>query len=324
MRSVLNVLKKLLIAIAIPMILYMIVYLLAPDKIGLNIIFPLLQQAILPAILAWGVTFELKLGIWDFSVGAVVLFASILGGQLSMMLGLGVVGVIVMCSLCGIIIGLLTGTLFNLLKIPSIIVSTGMMLILESVCAVIFDGQGVNMPASVLVIGKFPLNIILGLIIFGLAYFLYNYVKFGYHIRAVGNGIGIAKLQGINIAKVRLLGFMVTGLFAGFYAFMSLGTTGVAKSVTNMQTMGVVFDAIICVFVALALEKTTNLIIGVYIGSIAMQLIKLGILAIGFPGLFQQVVIAFFLLLCMSISSKGDSIKKVMTKVFKTSKVLNS
>lgn len=259
--------------------------------------------------------FALKLGTWDFSIGAAVLFSSIVGGQLANRLGLGVAGVIVLCSICGLAVGSLTGAAFRILRIPSVIVTVGMMLILESVSAIVFGGQGVIMSGEILQIGRFPLNVVIGLLIFGFAYLLYSRMTLGFRVRAVGNSIGIAKLNGIAVDRVRLNGFMLTGLFAGFYAFMTLGTTGVAKPVTNMQTLGIVFDAIICVFIALALEKYLNLMIGVYVGSVCTQIIKVGILALGLPGLFQQAIVACFLLIVMAFSYKGEEMQRWVRRV---------
>ena len=321
MNSTLRLLKNILTAIAIQAIIFIILLIAVPTRVNASTIIQLLQQAIAPAILAWGVCFDFKVGLWDFSVGAVVLVAGILGGNLALIFQLGIIGVIFMCSLVGVLVGLLTGILFTVLKIPSIIVSIGMMLILESFCGLIFGGQGVMIDSSILVISQFPVNIIACLLAFAIAFFIYNYTKFGFHVRAVGNGISIAKMNGINIARVRALCFAIAGLFAGFYAFMQIGGASIMRAQSNMSTMGTVFDAIICVFIALALEKSVNLIIGVYIGALTAQIIKLGILVIGFPSMYQQVVIALFLLLFMTLSSRGDLIKKKLNKVFKLAKV---
>lgn len=309
--------KRILIAIAIPVLLFLACYAVFPTRINMDLFRVLLLQAIMPAILAWGVCFEIKVGLWDFSVGSVVLVAGIIAGNLSNRFELGVIGIVVLCPIVGLICGLLTGTIFRLLKIPSIIVSVGMMLIFESISGLIFNGQGVLVPTDVYALASFPLNVIVGLLAFLIAYILYNYKRFGYHIRAIGNGIAVARLNGINVDKIRVLCFAVTGFFAGVFAFMQLGGAGVMKAQSNMTTMGVVMDAIICACIATSLERVTNLIIGVYIGSITIQIIKIAILISGFPSMYQQVIIAFFLLVFMGISARSRSLKASFAKLKK-------
>ncbi|MHC1770594.1 MAG: ABC transporter permease [Flexilinea sp.] len=307
-------------AIAIPVILFLISWAIFPQRINLNILSVLLLQAIPTAILAWGVCFEIKVNIWDFSVGSVVLIAGIIGGNLANHFNLGVVGVIAICMVTGLLGGLLTGLVFRYLRIPSIIVSIGIMLILESFSGLLFGGQGVMVSSNIFIVARFPLNLIIGLVAFSLAYYFYNFNSFGFHVRAVGNGISVAKLNGINVDKTRIMCFATTGLFAGMFAFMQLGGAGVMKAQSNMTTMGVVLDAIICSCIALSLEKVANLIVGVFIGSITIQIIKITILVSGFPSMFQQVIIALFLLFFMGLSSRMDYIRMVMNKIQKSKK----
>lgn len=315
MKNVLVYGKKALLTIAIPAILFSICYAMFPERISFGLLGVLLIQAITPAILAWGVCFEIKVKVWDFSVGSVVLISGIIAGNLSNILGLGVIGIVVLCPMIGLLIGLLTGTVFRLLKIPSIIVSVGMMLVYESISGLIFSGQGVLVSTDIYALATFPLNIIVGIVSFLIAYILFNYKRLGYHIRAVGNGISVAKLNGINVDRIRILCFAVTGFYAGIFAFMQLGGAGVMKAQSNMTTMGVVVDAIICACIALSLEKVANLIVGVFIGSITTQIIKIAILVSGFPSMYQQVVIAFFLLVFMGISSRSNFLQNQIAKI---------
>ena len=310
MKGFLHYLKRILLSIAIPAILFLAAYLAFPERFGFDLLLVLIIQAIPPAILAWGVCFEIKVKIWDFSVGSVVLISGILAGQLANILHLGVLGIVVIAPVIGMLAGLLTGTIFRYLKIPSIIVSVGMMLIFESMSGLIFRGRGVLVSSDVYALAGFPLNVIIGLVAFGLAYYLYNFRSFGFHVRAVGNGISIAKQSGIDVDKVRVMSFATTGFFAGMFAFMQLGGAGVMKAQSNMTTMGLVVDAIICACIALSLEKVANLIVGVYIGSVVTQIIKITVLVSGFPSMFQQVVIAFFLLVFMGISSRSEYIQR--------------
>ena len=306
-----NIIKKIIITIAIPLVLFVILWILAPQQISMNSLASVCTQAILPVVLAWGVAFNLKVGNWDFSVGANVLAASIIGGNLAQNWGLGIVGMLVLCVLVAVACSAITGLIFRLLKIPSIIASIGIMLIVESVCGVVFDGAGVLMQPEYVQLGDTGVKIIIGIVIFVLAYYLYNFRRFGYNVRAVGNGPSVARLNGIDVYKVKTLAFIVCGLFCGLYAFMNLGSSGVTRTVSSMGTMATCFDAMMCVFVGMSLGNFANLIIGTYIGSVTMQIVKLALMVLGFPSMYNQVIIALFVLIFMAISSRSDVFAKI-------------
>jgi len=313
MRITKVILKKTAMAAVIPTGLFILFMFLAPARINLSVVTLLLQQAIVPAIIAWGLCFVLQCGLWDFSVGAVVVLSGIIGGNLAMMWGLGIVGIIALCALLGLILGTITGTIFVLLRIPSMVVTVGMLLIMESLSTVVFQGRGAVVPDEYLVLGDFPVNVIIGACVFAFAYYLYNFRKFGYHVRAIGNKPQVAKSSGININHVRLLCFSTAGLFAGIYASVTLGISGVSNSISNMASMGVMFCAMICVLIGRTIDGSVNLIVGVYVGSVTLQILKLGILTTGLPGTFEYVIISFLLLLFLACKTRQDFIRKVFS-----------
>lgn len=304
-----------LVSVAIPIVMYMALVVCYPQNVNFDSAFAMVIQAITPAILAWGVCFDLKVGNWDFSVGAAVLAASIIGGNIALQLNLGIVGIVICCTLVGALSGALTGFVYILLKVPSIIVSIGVTLILESLCAVAFGGSGVSVPAEFILFGGNIPKLIVLAVAFGIAYYLYNYRRFGYHVRAVGNGTTIARQNGINIYRVKFLAFMAAGVFAGIYSVLMLGSTGITKAVSApLGTMGLCFDAMMCVFVGMSLPRSVNLIAAVFIGSVIMQIIKLALMLFGMESAYNQIVIALFVLIFMSISSRSDIFKKVFSR----------
>jgi len=290
-------------AFAVPAVIYLILTVVMPDKIYLGNARYLLIQAVTPAILAWGASFNLTAGHSDFSIGAAMLVASIVGGNLSQQFGLGVWGLMLICPVVGMLSSGLTGFLYTTLKIPSMIVSVGVMLIVESICSIIFGGRGVNLPASYIVFGPSNNTLIFGAVVFVLAYYMFNYRTFGVHVRALGNNAGVAAQCGLNVDRTRLKCFLCVGFFAGLYAVVSLGTSGVAKPVPAMGTMRTAFDAMMCFMVGTALAPKINTIIAIYVGALYMQLVNLVLSAINFPSLFTQAVVAFFVLVVMCYST---------------------
>lgn len=290
-------------AFAIPTLIYLLLALIMPDKIHLSNFKFLLIQAVTPAILAWGASFNLTAGHSDFSIGAAMLISAIVGGNLALKMDIGVWGLILVCPIVGMLSSGLTGFLYTTLKIPSMIVSVGVMLIVESLCSVIFGGNGVNLPSSYLVFGPSNNTLLFGLVVFALAYYMFNYRTFGVHVRALGSNAAVAEQCGLKVGRTRLKCFLCVGFFAGLYAVVSLGTSGVAKPVPTMGTMRTAFDAMMCFMVGTALAPKINTIIAIYVGALYMQLVNLVLSAINFPSVFTQTVVAFFVLVVMCYST---------------------
>lgn len=307
-------------AFAIPALIYLVLSLLLPDKIYISNVKFLLIQAVTPAILAWGASFNLTAGHSDFSIGAAMLLSSIVGGNLAMRLGLGVFGLILLCPIVGMLSSGLTGALFVTLKIPSMIVSVGVMLIVESICSMLFGGKGVNLAADYIVFGGSATTLAFGAAVFALAYYLYNYRVFGYHVRALGSNANVSAQCGLNIDKTRLKCFLCVGFFAGLYSVVSLGTSGVAKPVSAMGTMRTAFDAMMCYMVGTAIAPKINTIIAIYVGALYMQMVNLVLSAINFPSLFTQSIVAFFVLvvMCYSALEETKERKKARTLEFES------
>jgi len=318
MNKSLEIIKRGVIALIIPTVLYLLLYIAAPSAIGWGSLGELLRQSIAAAILSWGMVFGLKIGIWNFSVGANVMFAAIIGGNISLRLGVGLLPTIIIIAMTGTVVGLISGSLFIILRIPSVILTIGMMIILESATAVAFGGGGVTMLNDILTLSLFPNDVIVGIILYIIAFALMYRISLGYNIRAVGSNIAAAKLNGIGIDKTRILCLTVTGFFCGCYAFMAIAKGGVITPRVNMDSLTLTFDALIGGFIAIALERQINLIMGVFIGSFSIQLIKSCIIAFNMPSVFQQAIIAIFLLIIMALTTKSpfmDTLRQRMKQL---------
>lgn len=314
MKNYIKTAGKFISVFLLPALLFLVLHLFAPDTITLLNIPSLLKQAIAPAILGWGVLFNMKVGNWDFSVGSQVLLAAIIGGNLAMKLNMGIFGLILCCCLVGLACGALVGAIYYFLKIPTIIVSIGMLLIYESLGSIVFDGGGVKVPQEWIVFGTFPYNLILLLAVGIFAYQLINHTTFGYHIRAVGSNANVAQSNGINAYKVKTSALTMVGLFAGFYAMTNLGMNGVQRTVSSMGTMSTCFDAMMCVFVGMALSYGVNIVVAIYIGSLFMQIIKLGFMVFGLPNEFNSIVIAVIVLVFIAINNNPQVFEKLKQK----------
>lgn len=176
-----------------------------------------------------------------------------------------------------------------------------MLLIYESISSYVFDGQGIYLTGWNL-LGTTEI-VIIAVVAAVAAYLVFYRSPIGYNVRAVGNNMNIAAQNGLNVYSVKAVAIIVAGLFAGLYAFISLGTSGVQKTVSSMGTMGTCFDAMMCVFVGMSITRRGNLVLGIFCGSLVMQLVKLALMAIGIPSEYNSIFIAIFVLIFMTLDA---------------------
>ena len=301
MKVIKNLISKYSLMLAVPILLFVVLSVIFHGVIGTNNIPSLMQQAVAPAILGWGVLFNIKVGNWDFSVGSVVLLSAIIGGNIAVGLNCGFAGLLIFCLLVAVLAGVVVGLVYYFLKIPTIITSIGMLLIYESISSYAFEGQGIYLTGWNL-LGNTEI-VIIAIVAAATAYLIFYRSSIGYNVRAVGNNMNIAAQNGLNVYRVKAVAIAIAGLFAGLYAFISLGTSGVQKTVSSMGTMGTCFDAMMCVFVGMSITRRGNLVAGIFCGSLVMQLVKLALMAIGIPSEYNSIFIAIFVLIFMTMDA---------------------
>ena len=105
--------------------------LLCPGTFGLlDQMLTYLQTGLIYAVGGCGLYFIVVMGLWDFSIGSILVLACLLSIGFSQMLG--VVGLIVAPILCGALLGAANGLAYIKLRIPSLIVTVGLSLIYEA------------------------------------------------------------------------------------------------------------------------------------------------------------------------------------------------
>ena len=83
MQKVLSTIKNYAVSVIAPALMIVILLLVSPETRSMNSVISLLRQGFAPAVLGWGVLFNMKVGNWDFSIGARFVLACIVAGRLS-------------------------------------------------------------------------------------------------------------------------------------------------------------------------------------------------------------------------------------------------
>ena len=299
---ILKILKNSLISISVPLGVYIVFWLICKLT---GVVFidsdnfrSFIINASYVAFIGWGLFFNVPAGRFDFSVGAVILLAPMIGGNIALMLGLDAVGLVIVSILVGTVLGAISGLAYVLLRLPAMIVSLGVALIYEAFSFILFDGQGAVLVGNnkMLYITQAPYIYILGAVILAILIVTVNYTKFGYNLRSLANGQIISVNTGINETANAIICYAICGALSAVAGVMTLSRTGSASASTGLAVIMTMFQGFLPMFIGGILAKYSEPVTGILLGAVTTSLISSGIAAIGLPLSAQNIVNAFILL----------------------------
>lgn len=194
----------------------------------------ILLQSSINAMIAVGMTLVVMARGIDLSVGSVVGLTSMITASLLPINPL--LGIIAGIGL-GIVCGLINGVLIAKLKLPDFIVTLGMLSIYRGAALIYTDGKpiyGIDATFRAIFAGDvagIPTPVIFALAIALVAFLVVRYTALGEQIIAVGGNEEAARLAGINIDRVKICVYAISGLLATFAGFVLIGRIGAAEPI---------------------------------------------------------------------------------------------
>jgi ribose/xylose/arabinose/galactoside ABC-type transport system permease subunit len=246
----------------------------------------LMQQSAIIAIPAFGVTLVIIAGSIDLSVGSVVALTAVVGAVVANEAGplAGMAAGLVV----GVLAGLANGFAFAVLKVPSFMVTLGMLSVARGLTIVVSGSQPVNVDSTFQVIGRMPGILILFVACFVGVTVILNYTSFGRQAVAVGGQERVARLSGVPITRVKVVLFVFSGLMA---ALGGLALTARVGAATPNAATGFELTAITAVVLGGTpltggIGSMTNTVVGAFIISILLN----GMVILGVPSEIQLVI----------------------------------
>jgi len=177
-------------------------------------------------IIAAGMTLVVLTGDIDISVGSLFAVCAVSAGVLAKA-GLPTVLVFVSVCVLGAFAGALNGSLVAFLRLPSIVVTLAMMIVLRDALRWITQGAWVqDLPSNFQWMGlsqdSFPFAAgLLAATIVGMLAWILRYTAAGRRIYATGSSRDAARLNGVNTAAVTLYAFASLGALTGLAAVLN-------------------------------------------------------------------------------------------------------
>lgn len=216
----------------------LIVSIVNPAFLSLGNIRDILVKNAPVAIVGCGLTLVILTGEIDISVGSLMgLIAAIVGLLTSPKhFGLPVSVGIFAALLTGLGIGILNGILVTYGRIPSIIVTLGMLTALRGINELLMGGKWITDLSPGLrfwgtgYFAGIPVSLWIALIVIILSIILARRTPLGRRIYAVGSNPEAARLAGLSIRKIKIFVFALTGFLTAVATIISVTRLSVIES----------------------------------------------------------------------------------------------
>lgn len=225
-------------AFIIAVVLYLVTVTINPSAFNSNAIGSIIMLTLLLSFASAGQTIVLIGGGMDFGVGAVMSSAAILTTTIMNAQDGHFVQLLITALAMGALVGLLNGICTVKIGLPPMIVTMAIANVVTRMQYVLTEGSpmGYASPTFIKTVTSrlfgvqfLPSIILYGIIIIPLVYFLLNRSRFGKQVYLVGNNPIAAKLNGVNVAKVQVLTYVFSGLFAAFAGMLGAAYMNAAR-----------------------------------------------------------------------------------------------
>ncbi|AEC17538.1 ribose ABC transporter permease [Gallibacterium anatis] len=288
------------------LVLIAIVSSISPNFFTIDNLLNILRQTSVNAIIAVGMTFVILTAGIDLSVGSILALTGAVAASLVNM-ELSIFVVIPLVLLFGTLLGGISGVIVAKGKVQAFIATLVTMTLLRGVTMVYTDGRPISLGFSD-VADQFsflgtgyllgiPFPIWLMAIIFIVAWYLLKHTPIGRYIYALGGNEAATSLSGINVDKVKIFVYAVSGLLATV-----AGLIVTSRLSSAQPTAGVSYelDAIAAVVVGgTSLMGGKGRITGTLIGALIIGFLNNALNLLDISSYYQMIAKSIVILLAV-------------------------
>lgn len=225
-------------AFIIAVVIYLATIIINPSAFNPSAIGSIIMLTLLLSFASAGQTIVLIGGGMDFGVGAVMSSAAILTTTIMNAQDGHFVQLLITALAMGALVGLLNGICTVKIGLPPMIVTMAIANVVTRMQYVLTEGSPMGYASPTFIktvtarlfgVQFLPTIILYGIVIIPLVYFLLNRSRFGKQVYLVGNNPVAAKLNGVNVAKVQVLTYVFSGLFAAFAGMLGAAYMNAAR-----------------------------------------------------------------------------------------------
>lgn len=267
-----------------------------------NSIQQILSGAAIIALLGVGETLVIVTRNVDLSVGSVLGLSAYIVGDLFKFQHIPVWSGYVIALAVGAVLGALNGVIVTVFRVPSLVVTLGMLYVIRGVDGVIVNGNRIDpayIPNSFTEVGYrnilgIPwLAIIVAVIVIAFGYGMRSF-RSARDLYAIGSNPDAAALAGVPIARRVFSAFVISGALAGFGGALFLA---VHTQIDNSGGLGYELLVIAAVVVGgVAIFGGSGTVIGAALGALLLNTINQALVASRVSSFWNQAIAGALLL----------------------------
>jgi len=262
----------------------------------------ILRQMAIVGVLGIGMTMVVLIGGIDLSVGSVVLLTGAISGTLILNYEFNSWAAIAIGLIAAMFVGLLNGILIEAALISPVIVTLGTLIAVRGAGQAILwinnSWVWVTDPLFEAVAQEkllfLPLISAVMFVLYAVAAIMLKRTPFGRYVYAIGGNQRAAHLAGLPVLRIKILVYVLSGLFAGIAGLLTAARLGVIGPSVGQ---GMEFDAITAVVLGgTRLSGGIGRVERTLVGT-ALLVMMLNYLTIrGIPDIWQTAVVGFLIL----------------------------
>jgi ribose transport system permease protein len=272
-----------------------------------------LNNLAVDGILAIGMMTLMIAGVFDLSVGSMMSMVGVVTGWLLVMRHWAVAPAIGAGLVVASVGGLINGLLVARARVNALITTLGTLGIYQGIAILIAGPSIANLPPGFTALGQTeilrlqpPVWIMLGLA--AMAHYLLRHTRYFRQFYYVGSNPKSARLSGINVERIHILGFTLSGLLAGIAGLAFAARVGTAVSTAGVGSELRVITAVILGGASLSGGKGS--VPGALIGVMFMALINNVLIIARISSYWQGIVVGVILVLAVALDSYQQKARK--------------
>jgi fructose transport system permease protein len=267
------------------------------------------QQVAVVGALAIGQTLIILTAGIDLSLGAVMVFTSIVMASSVVNFGMPGPVALVVGLVVGTFAGGINGMLVTRLRLPPFIVTLGTLNIFIALTLLYSGGQTVqsqDLPDILLWTGqpiqfgsfRITTGVVLMLSMYAVAWFVLKNTAWGRHVYATGDDPESSRLAGIPVHRILLSVYLVAGLIYAVTAWILIGRVGAASPNAAAEAN---LDSITAVVIGgTSLFGGRGIIIGTLLGALIVGVFRNGLALAGVDVLWQTLVVGVLVIVAVA------------------------
>ncbi|MEW9501481.1 ABC transporter permease [Jeotgalibacillus marinus] len=286
----------------IGLVILMTVLTLLSDKfLTMNNMMNIARQSSINALLALGMLLPILTAGIDLSIGSVLAVSIMVMGIVSVNMGFSPIIGIIVCLAVGAAFGLFNGLLLTKLRLPHPFISTlGTMNIARGIALIVTAAAPIaGFPYMIQFLGSefvgpIPVSFALVIVVYVIFHIFLTRTQTGRYIYAIGGNKEAARLSGINVDRVLIIVYTISGFMAGLAGLVMVGRVNSAFPLAGLSYE---LDAIAAVIIGGAsFFGGVGTVWGTLIGAMIIAVLRNGLNLLNVSADFQMTVIGLVII----------------------------